>query len=193
MAGMSFFENMPEPPPPEPRIHQPWDVPDAELPGIVHIDTLLLGRTDRAVVAVTGIAAYTAGFEIFLAAWFRPGAAGAEQPPPPGPPHPKALRRSLRLGLQLSDGRKVIGQHGGPGPGADQQPDGPILREFMGGRSPRSLQSRWWAWPLPPAGPLEFVAEWADFGIAETRASIDAQLILDAAARSVQLWREQAS
>jgi hypothetical protein len=82
-----------------------------------------------------------------------------------------------------------VGQRGGPGPGADEQPDGPVLREFMGGRGPRSMLSRWWAWPLPPAGGLEFVAEWAEFGIPETRARMDAQLILDAAARSVQLWR----
>jgi hypothetical protein len=188
MAGMSFFEDM-SAPQPEPRIHHPWDLPDAELPGIVHMDTLPLGRTDRAAVAVTGIAAYSAGFEIFLTARFRPGGEGAEPPGPPGPPGPGASRRSLRLGLQWPDGRKVVGQRGGPGPGADEQPDGPILREFMGGRGPRSMLSRWWAWPLPPAGGLEFVAEWAEFGIPETRARMDAQLILDAAARSVQLWR----
>ena len=45
-------------------------------------------------------------------------------------------------------------------------------------------------WPLPPAGPLEFVCEWPAFGIAESRAGIDAQLILDAARRSVRLWPE---
>jgi hypothetical protein len=50
--------------------------------------------------------------------------------------------------------------------------------------------SRWWAWPLPPAGPLEFVCEWPAIGVAETRAVIDAQLILDAAARSTRLWPE---
>jgi len=192
MAGMSFFDDMPAPRP-EPRIHQPWDLPDAELPGIVHLDTLSLGRTDRAAVAVTGIAAYSAGFEIFLTARFRPGGEGAGPPPPPGPPGPDAGRRALRLGLQWPDGRKVIGQRGGPGPGAEEQPDGPILREFMGGRGPRSMLSRWWAWPLPPAGRLEFVAEWPEFGVPETRASMDAQLILDAAARSVQLWRELGS
>ena len=43
-------------------------------------------------------------------------------------------------------------------------------------------------WPL--AGPLEFVCEWPTFGIAETRADIDAQLILDAAQRSIRLWPE---
>ena len=59
----------------------------------------------------------------------------------------------------------------------------------MGGGGPRSLFTRWWAWPLPPAGPLEFVCQWSVLEIPETRASIDAQLILDAAGRSVQLWR----
>jgi hypothetical protein len=186
MAGMAFFDDEPAPEP-EPRIHHPWDPPEAELPGVVQTSTIQLGRADRAAVAVTGISAYPAGFEVFLTARFRPGGEGAEQPP--GPPDPRALRRSLRFGLQLSDGRKVIGQHGGPGPDADSAPDGPILRQFMGGGGPRSLFTRWWAWPLPPAGPLEFVCQWSALEIPETRASIDAQLILDAAGHSVQLWR----
>lgn len=188
MGCMAFFDDVPAPEP-EPRIHHPWDPPEAELPGLVPASTIQLGRADRAAVAVTGISAYSAGFEIFLTARFRPGGERAGQPPPPGPPDPRALRRSLRFGLQLSDGRKVIGQHGGPGPGADPAPDGPILRQFMGGGGPRSLFTRWWAWPLPPAGPLEFVCEWSAMEIPETRASIDAQLILDAAGGSVQLWR----
>ncbi len=188
MAGMSFFDDRPAPEP-EPRIRHPWDPPDAELPGNVHVDTLPLGRTGRAAVAVTGISAYSAGFEIFLTARFRPGGGEAEQPPP-GPPDPRAIRRSLRFGFLLSDGRKVIGEHGGPGPGDDAEPDGPILRQFMGGGGPRSLFTRWWVWPLPPAGPLEFVCEWPALEIPETRASVDAQLILDAAAGSVQLWPE---
>jgi hypothetical protein len=192
MAGMGFFDDIPAPEP-EPRIHHPWDLPEAELPGNVQLDTLPLGRTGRAAVAVTGISAYSAGFEIFLTARFQPGGEGADQPPPQGPPDPRAIRRSLRFGLQLSDGRKVIGEHGGPGPGDGAAPDGPILRQFMGGGSPRSLITRWWGWPLPPAGPLNFVCEWSALEIPETRASIDAQLILDAAARSVQLWRDPGS
>jgi hypothetical protein len=189
MAGMSFFDDRP-PTEPQPRIHHPWDPPDAELPGNVPVDTLVLGQTGRAAVAVTGILAYPAGFEIFLTARFRPGGDGAE-PPSPGPPDPRAMRKSLRFGLQLADGRKVIGDHGGPGPGDDAEPDGPILRQFMGGGGPRSLFTRWWAWPLPPAGQLEFVCAWAALEIPETRASIDAQLILNAAALSRELWRDQ--
>lgn len=47
-----------------------------------------------------------------------------------------------------------------------------------------------WVWPLPPAGPLEFICQWPVYGIGETRIGIDGQLILDAARRSVQLWPE---
>jgi hypothetical protein len=43
---------------------------------------------------------------------------------------------------------------------------------------------------LPPAGPLEFVCEWPAFGVAESRAGIDGQLVLDAARRSIRLWPE---
>ena len=82
----------------------------------------------------------------------------------------------------------VIGQHGGPGPSGDADPPGPILRTYLGGGGPRSSFWRWWAWPLPPAGPMEFVCEWPALGIPETRAGLDAQLILDAAGRSIRLW-----
>jgi hypothetical protein len=49
---------------------------------------------------------------------------------------------------------------------------------------------QWWVWPLPPAGPLEFICQWPVYGIGETRVGIDGQVILDAARRSVQLWPE---
>jgi hypothetical protein len=46
-------------------------------------------------------------------------------------------------------------------------------------------------WPLPPAGPLVFVCEWPALGVEESRAQLDARLVLDAAARSRPLWPEQ--
>jgi hypothetical protein len=93
--------------------------------------------------------------------------------------------------MQLADGTKVFGRHGrkGPRPGAESEPSGPILWQFMGG-GPRSYHARWWAWPLPPQGPLDFVFEWTEFGIPETRTTLDTRPVLDAARRSVQLWPE---
>ena len=193
MAGMSFFDDLA--PEPEPhRVHHRWDPPDAEFPGVVPFGTLILGRTERAAVAVTGLSAYSAGFEIFVTARFRPDPDAGPGDRGPGRPEPGGARRSFRLGLQLADGTRVIGQHpgparaGGPGPDPGTEPDGPILRPFLGGGGPRSSFWRWWAWPLPPAGPLEFVCEWPALAIPETRAGLDAQLILDAAGRSTRLW-----
>jgi hypothetical protein len=188
MAYMSFFDDMLSPGP-EPRVHHPWDLPVAEFPAVVPSGPLMLGRTERAAVAVTGTSAYSAGFEIFVTARFRPGAGGVSGPDRmPGGPEPVGPRRSVRLGLQFADGIRVIGQQGDSGLSGDAEPAGPLLREFLGGGGPRSSFWRVWAWPLPPAGPMEFVCEWPALGIPETRAGPDAQLILDAAGRSIRLW-----
>jgi hypothetical protein len=54
--GMGFFDDQPPPEPERPRPYHPWDEPpEAEFPGIVPIQVLPLGRTQRAAVAVTGI------------------------------------------------------------------------------------------------------------------------------------------
>jgi hypothetical protein len=65
-----------------------------------------------------------------------------------------------------------------------------VLYPFAGGGGPHSFFSRWRTWPLTPARPLQFVCEWPAFDIPESRAGIDAQLILDAAQRSIRLWPE---
>jgi hypothetical protein len=186
---MGFFDDMPAPEPEPPRRHHPWEPPEAEFPGTVPTGSLLLGRTQQAAAAVTGIAAYSSGFEIFVAGHIRPGARGGNRAGG-GPPEPPLDRLSFRFGLQLSDGRKVIGRRGGHRARPDSEPDQPILWQFAGGGSPHTFLSRWWAWPLPPKGPLEFVCEWPAFEIPETRADLDAQLILDAADRGIRLWPE---
>jgi hypothetical protein len=190
-AGGGFFDDLSAPEPPPPRRHQPWEPPEAELPGIVSIGTLLLGRTDEVAVALTGMSAFSAGIEIFLTARIRLSASHPGEHLSGGPGDLAAARRSFRLGLQYSDGVKVTGSGSGSGrPDRDSEPAGPVLYQFAGGGGPRSFVSRWWTWPLPPAGPLEVVCEWPAFGIAESRAVIDGQLILDAAGRSVRLWPE---
>jgi len=151
--------------------------------------TLLLGRTDEVAVAVTGLSAFSAGIEIFLTARIRPSAGHPEEHLRGRPRDLAAARRSFRFGLQFSDGGKAAASPGRR-PAHDSEPAGPVLYPFACGGGPHSFVSRWWTWPLPPAGPLEFVCEWPAFGIAESRVGIDAQLILDAAQRSIQLWPE---
>lgn len=166
---MSLFDDLPAAEPEPPRPHHPWEPPEAAFPGLVSIDTLQLGRTEQVAVGITGMSAYAAGFEIFVTARIRSDGDPGDRMPET-PPGLAAARRSFRFGLQLSDGGKVLGQLGGRRPDQESEPAGPILRSFMGGGGPRSFFSRWWAWPLPPAGPMEFVCEWPTYGIAETRA-----------------------
>jgi hypothetical protein len=189
IARMGFFDDLPAPRPVPLHRHHPWDPPEGELPGIVPIETLLLGRTDEVAVAVTGLSAFSSGIEIFLTARIRPSADHPEEHLPGGPRDLAASRRSFRFGLQFSDGTKAAGSPGAR-PDRDAEPAGPVLFPFAGGGGPHSFVSRWWTWPLPPAGPLEFVCEWPAFDVAESRAGVDARVILDAARRSIRLWPE---
>jgi hypothetical protein len=179
-------------PPPRPALHRrvprPWDPPESEFPAIVPIDTLPFAASEQAAIAITGITAYTTGFEIFMARRIRPGIPGLDEDPTP-----EMLSRSRAdplaapfFSLLLSDGTKVIS---GTSRG-ESEPIGPILRSNGGGGSTHSQFFRWWAWPLPPKGPLEFICQWPMHEVTETRVGIDAQLILDAAQRSIRLWPE---
>ncbi len=186
---MGFFDELPAPEPEPVRRHHPWEPPEADFPGIVAMDTLVLARTEEVAVAITGMSAFSNGVEIFVTARIRPGADRQEDHLPGGPRDLTAARRSFRFGLQFADGTKAVGRPGRR-PDHDSEPTGPVLFLFAGGGGPLSFVSRWWAWPLPPKGPLEFVCEWPAFGITESRAGLEAQLILDAADRVIRLWPE---
>ena len=178
-------------PPPRPtlqrRAPRPWDPPESELPAIVPIGTLELARSEQAAIAIIGIAAYARGFEVFMARRVRPDLPGFDEGPTP-----EMVRRVTDplsfpfFSLVLSDGTKVLSGM----PHGESQPPGPILRSRGGGGTSHSQFFRWWAWPLPPKGPLGFVSQWPMYKVAETRVNIDAELILDAAQRSIQLWPE---
>jgi hypothetical protein len=177
-------------PPPRPtlqrRVPRPWDPPETEFPAVVPISTLQFGRSETDAIAITGMSAYSNGFEIFVTRVIRPDAPGFDEDPVPGGPRGMlAERQSFQISLQLSDGRMVTSGR----PPGDAEPTGPILRPRGGGGTSHCLLMRWWSWPLPPSGPLEFICQ---LGTGETRVGIDAQLILDAAQRSVRLWPEDA-
>ena len=166
------------------RVPRPWDPPETEFPAIVPISTLQFGRSEQSAIAITGMSAYSNGFEIFVTRLIRPDAPGFDADPVPGAPRGAlAERQSFQISLQLSDGRIVTSGT----PRGDAEPTGAILRSRGGGGTSHYLLLRWWAWPLPPSGPLEFICQ---LGTAETRVSIDAQLILDAAQRSIRVWPE---
>jgi hypothetical protein len=96
-----------------------------------------------------------------------------------GPP----VHENMTVGLEFADGSQVIGNV--PSPADSEEPPSRVL-DFGGGvGSAYRGDSRWWTWPLPPNGRMDFICL---LGAAETRVSIDAQLILDAARQSVQAW-----
>ena len=162
-----------------PSTPRPWDPPQTQFPAIVPISTLLLGQSDLGAIAITSMSAYTNGFGFVVTRLVRPGTPGWDQ-------EPFTAQSLFEVSLRFSDGRTV--STGRPAGGAE--PAGPFLRMQGGGGSSHVNQMRCWAWPLPPSGPLEFSCQWPAMGISEARASIEAELILDAARRTVPVWPE---
>lgn len=143
-------------------------------------EALVLARTEEVAVAVGAIWAFRAGFEFWVNAQFRhEGPALADQ----------ADDQSMHIGVQYADGRKVANVGSVPEP-AESVPAGLILRPVGFGGGLRQRNRSYWVAPLPPIGPLMFVCEWAAFGIGENRAETDAQLLVDAARRSIRIWPE---
>lgn len=201
MKHMQFFERLlrasgpPAPEPPEPP-RPAWLKPETALPGVVATE-LLLARSSAAAIAVSGLLAYPTGFEFILNLVLRRedrrgrilgGPGWLHGPAPYGDePLPDEF---VRLGVAFADGRVAsnLGRRAFPAP--DSEPTGPVLLPDGGGGGGRHYDMRYWVWPLPPPGPVAFVCEWPALGIPESRAEIDAGLILDAATRAVQLWPE---
>ena len=176
---MGFFDDVSRYPSsmPDPR-GTPWDPPAGEFPCAVATGALVLARTEAVAVAVTAIWAFRAGYEFWIKARFRH----------PGP----ALERwpddqSLHVGVRFADGKKAGNVGRVPEP-AGSVATGLIMNPVSFGGGHQHQDRSYWVRPLPPVGPLTFICEWAAFDIPEMRADTDAQLIVDAAKRSVQIW-----
>ena len=139
---MGFFDDLPaSEPEPRRRHHHPWEPPEAEFPGIVPIDTLLLARTDQVAVAVTGLSAFSAGIEIFLTARIRPSADH------PGEHRPRWLGIAVRpAAAGAPDGLAAVRElqaepEGAPGGGQFARPAGQVALGLLGtGPDPRGQE-----------------------------------------------------
>ena len=146
---------------------------------------LQFDRTEPSKIAVTALWAYSNGFEFFVTRLKRPDGPGFAygRVPPGRRVQGPAVLEPMTIGLEFADGSQVIGNV--PSPAGSEEPPSRIL-DFCGGTgSSHRGDSRWWTWPLPPSGQMDFICL---LGAAETRVSMDAQLILDAARQSVQAW-----
>jgi len=168
--------------------------PLGTVPGVVPLE-LVLAQTGRAAVFITHLAGYPEGFQFELVAI---AAAGDDQETVLDPMlfglHRRRLRPGdgdipedmLRIGVQFSDGRKATNTSGFPErrPDYENPPEGPVMHSGDGGGHEHRWHQSLWVWPLPPPGPLALVCQWPAAGIPLTRHELDAQLILDAAARA---------
>jgi hypothetical protein len=190
---MSFFESIPQPPPPEPaRRHRPmWMRSDAVIPGLVPAE-LVLVRTERVAVAIGGVHAYPNGFEFTVHARLR---REKEHGPRVGGlfgrhGHGMPANEGLRLGVMFADGRRAAAPGGHPRLD-DADAERLVLFENGGGGSDRTWDGNFWVHPLPPDGPVTFVVSWGEHGVAEARAELDGAAIGEAARRAVILWPEE--
>jgi hypothetical protein len=74
----------PRRPPLQRRVPRPWNPPQVEFPGIVAINTLQFDRSEQAAIAITGISAYSNGFELSVTALLHPDTPGFDAETPGG-------------------------------------------------------------------------------------------------------------
>jgi hypothetical protein len=158
----------------------------------VRVD-FLLAWSATAAVQVHHLTAYRSGFEFQVVAHHRSGGHVHDLMDGLG-----AMR--VRLGHQpdtISDGQLRFRIGYADGSEADNlstptqlpaTPDGAHLTPREGGASQWRAHTTFWAWPLPPTGPLTFSCEWPAYGIPITRHEIDANLVREAAERASLLW-----
>jgi hypothetical protein len=166
--------------------------PDEVIPGSVPAELLLI-RTEQAAVAVGSVRAYPNGFEFTLLTRLR---TEDETGPCLGDPlerHARDARERgevLRLGIMYADGRRTSTTGGHWRPDEDD-PEQLMLQQGGGGGSARHWDGNFWVYPLPPEGPVTFVASWLKYGVGETRAQLDGAAILEAAQRATVLWPQE--
>lgn len=175
-----------------------WDRPSEAIMGTSVGISALVAKSDRVAVALGHFEAYPNGFTFQLIIRGNPMAPRPGDLTRPGAmmlrAGPPGMQRGPRLGLEFSDGQRVVEGHGfelmRSQDGKDDQgiPTSPVLMPRGGGGGSDHFAMRYWSFPLPPSGSIKVFIEWEDLGIPETMVEIDADAIRDAASRAVVLW-----
>lgn len=169
------------PPAPQPRQGPPDGVLGEPVAG-----RTIVARTDTLVIAADRIVAYPTGFELGVTvrtndravhgsfddqrqrAWSGVAAFPGE---------------CVRVSVVFADGRRGMVDNFSSMPAGDVR-----LIPVHGHGSQSRFDQRFWVEPLPPPGPLGVVVAWERRGLAETRADLDAGVIIDAATKAETLW-----
>jgi hypothetical protein len=178
-----------------------WFGPPEDELGVSVPLAVVLSRSDKAVVALRHVTAYSTGVTLELVAAGRDLREVEAQrlfheqhiaDPDEGLPE-----GFLRVGIEFADGRRVSNlsdrRHlwGQP----DQEPEGPLLMQSGGGGGSAgsgrvTMNPAYWLWPLPPSGTLHLFVEWPGLGIALSSADLDGSAIVAAASKSQPLWND---
>ena len=131
-------------------------------------------------LGLVGGIAYSTGISLRLSARLHP-----DVPVTRGPLFMPGDADALRFGVEYSDGRKATNQ-------APRRPpdiaSAVRMTQSGGSGGGSSWDLGYWLNPLPPPGRIVVAAEWLARGLPETVQELDAGPILEAAARSSQLW-----
>lgn len=193
--NVSFFPGASPSPEPERPVTPPWFQPPVDEYPTRLLIREFLAQTDGSSLSLSHVDVYSTGVRIKVDWELR----RADEPDADWHMsvgfHGRAwdAETVLRFGLALADGTVVTTidryrLHENFG----QRPEGWSLMDHASGSGGDDLRysgaSRLWLWPLPPPGPIEFVAEWRARGIPESRLPLDGSAML-AAAHSVRpLW-----
>lgn len=190
---MPFFDDASEVPEhdlPEPK-RKRWRGAADDTLGVAVPYGEFLVRNDDIAVIVTGLVAFPVGFTVIVVALSRlddptesldmsvHSVMGRSSQSPD---------QAFRFGIEFSDGSRVTNdaEFGY----SRREPAQPLLRHRGGSSGGRRASQGFWCTPLPPPGPMRFVCRWLAQGVEETSLQLDAQVILDAAARAVPVWPE---
>ena len=176
----------------------PWFAPPQDELGVCVPFSAVVGRSDRAVVALSHALAYSTGISLQLVAHARglrerdTHLIFREQHLSPGEDElPEAF---LRIGIELPGGAKVSnlgGRRHYPDP--EKQPPGPVLMQHgggggTGGQGTVLMQPGFWLWPLPEPGVLRVSCEWPLVELPLSTVELDGDALVSAASTVEKLW-----
>ena len=193
---VSFFP--PDPPEDETEgsEHTPapwWKPSDDELAAIFPINETI-AINDSVALILTMARVYSNGVEFVIERRIRRGGATrSEWREMQSSIHGHFVRFDpdrLRYGVVLGDGQQLIldqppGMYG-------ITPEKHSLSQTGGGGGGGEESYRFddgmWLWPLPPAGPVEIVAQWPAFGIPESHVVLDSAPLIELAGQARPVW-----
>jgi hypothetical protein len=157
--------------------------PENEVPVSVPLDAVLLEAPDAAVL-LGSVQAFSAGVAFTVTVLTRrvvgDGVSGAL--------HGHGRTDPLLLGVEYADGRSASTVPVRGMPPDDPSSDALTLWPGGGGGGTRYADAHFFLSPLPPPGPVRFVAAWPALGLEETVTEVPAEPILAAAAGARRLW-----